>query len=178
MKCKKNQEQLTNVVKGKIQDYFSKGDANVIYQKIDPNNDLSAMNFTLSFEDDKPQLNYEMTRKMDEKTYTAEMYLSTAQLNAVAFSSFFARALSVNNLEIQSIIVDDPIGSFDDMNILGFADLIRSIITHTHTQIIMTTHDSKIYNIMKRKIDSRFHSSRFFSLPDDLVVEEINEFDD
>lgn len=48
------------------------------------------MNFSLTFtEDNRPQLNYEMTRKNQKgKGYTAELYLSTAQLNAVAFSSF------------------------------------------------------------------------------------------
>lgn len=173
--CEKNNEQLVSILKENIKNYFSGENANIIYHKIDPNNDLTDLKFTLSFEDDKPQLNYEMTRKKDSNGYTAEMYLSTAQLNAVAFSSFFARALSENQLEIQSIIVDDPIGSFDDMNILGFADLIRSIIMNTESQIIMTTHDSKIFSIMKRKLDSKYHSSCFIELPKDLVIEDVDD---
>ena len=87
-------DELTQQLKQQLEEYFSQENANIIYQKIDPNNDLTDMNFSLTFtEDNRPQLNYEMTRKNQKgKGYTADLYLSTAQLNAVAFSSFFARA--------------------------------------------------------------------------------------
>ena len=175
--CQEMNDELTQQLKQQLEEYFSQENANIIYQKIDPNNDLTDMNFSLTFtEDNRPQLNYEMTRKNQKgKGYTAELYLSTAQLNAVAFSSFFARALTETQLDIHSIIIDDPIGSFDDMNILGFSDLIRSIIMHTDVQIIMTTHDSKIFDIMQRKLNCKYHSSRFYRLPEDLVTLDVND---
>lgn len=177
MKCCSNYDGTEKRLKKKLEEYFSQENANIIYQKIDPNNDLTDMNISLTFgEDNRPQLSYEMVRKDErEKGYTAEIYLSTAQLNAVAFSSFFARALTEKQVDIHSIIIDDPIGSFDDMNILGFADLIRSIIMHTDIQIIMTTHDSKIFDIMKRKLNEQYHSSRFYRLPDDLETIEVDD---
>lgn len=61
------------------------------------------------------------------------------------------------------------------MNILGFLDLIRSIIMHTDVQIIMTTHDSKIFDIMQRKLNCKYHSSRFYRLPEDLVTVDVND---
>jgi exonuclease SbcC len=176
-KCYSNYNETEKRLKKKLEEYFSQENANIIYQKIDPNNDLTDMNISLTFgEDNRLQLSYEMIRKDErEKGYTAEIYLSTAQLNAVAFSSFFARALTEKQVDIHSIIIDDPIGSFDDMNILGFADLIRSIIMHTDVQIIMTTHDSKIFDIMKRKLNEEYHSSRFYRLPDDLETIEVDD---
>ena len=60
--------------------------------------------------------------------YRPETYFSTAQLNTVAFSSFFGRALSANNLPVKAICIDDPIGHFDDMNIWEFTDMIRCIL--------------------------------------------------
>lgn len=172
-------DKLTKTLKEQLEEYFSQANANIIYQKIDPNSDLTDMKFSLTFtEDNRPQLSYEMTRKNQrEDGYLAELYLSTAQLNAVAFSSFFARALMENCLDFHSIIIDDPIGSFDDMNILGFADLIRSIIMNTDVQIIMTTHDSKIFDIMQRKLNGKYHNTRFYRLPEDLIIVNVDDPD-
>ncbi len=66
---------------------------------------------------------------------------------------------------IQSIFIDDPIGSYDDMNALGFADLIRSLLENSKCQIIMSTHDETIFKILQRKLDNRYYSSCFIELP-------------
>ena len=46
---------------------------------------------------------------------------------------------------------------------------------HTDVQIIMTTHDSKIFDIMQRKLNCKYHSSRFYRLPEDLVTLDVND---
>ncbi len=73
------------------------------------------MNFN---EKDEPQLFIEVCEgeESSKEVYRPETYFSTAQLNTVAFSSFFGRALSTNNLPVKTICIDDPIGHFDDMN--------------------------------------------------------------
>lgn len=101
-----------------------------------------------------------------DSDYRPEIYFSTAQLNTVAFSSFFSRALDrKNNLPIQTIFIDDPIGHFDDMNILGFADLMRSLIDNSNWQIVISTHDEKIFRILQRKLSGEYYSSCFLKLP-------------
>lgn len=82
----------------------------------------------------------------------------------VAFSSFFGRALSTNNLPVKTICIDDPIGHFDDMNILGFTDMVRCILEKQDCQIIMSTHEEKVYQIMKRKLDPNFYNTLFIQL--------------
>lgn len=106
---------------------------------------------------------------MDLKTvnlyYRPEIYFSTAQLKTVAFSSFFSRALNTySKLPIQSIFIDNPIGSYDDMNVLGFADLIRCLLENIKCQIVMSIHDETVFKILKRKLDKKYYSSCFIEL--------------
>lgn len=108
--------------------------------------------------------------RMEANFYRPEWYFSTAQLNTVAFSSFFSRALLAKDLDFSTIFIDDPIGHFDDMNVLGFADLVRSILELRDCQIVMSTHDEKIFGILKRKLDDEYYSSCFIRLPESKAV--------
>lgn len=151
----------------RLKDYFSQNIMNEIYQKIDPHDFMKNVDYHLSFsEKDEPQLYIVVNEQIDgeAESYRPEWYFSTAQLNTVAFSSFFGRALSTKNLAFRTIFVDDPISHFDDMNVLGFSDMIRSIIESMDCQIIMSTHDRKIYNILRRKLDDQYYSSCFIDL--------------
>ena len=154
-------------LENKLKAYFSQTIMNEIYQKIDPHDIMKNVIYHLNFnEKDEPQLFVEVCEeeKADKEFYRPETYFSTAQLNTVAFSSFFGRALSANNLPIKAICVDDPIGHFDDMNILGFTDMIRCILEKQDCQIIMSTHDEKVYQIMKRKLDTDYYNTSFIQL--------------
>lgn len=157
----------------KLKDYFSQAIMNEIYQKIDPHEIMKNVTYHLNFnEKDEPQLFIEVCEKekSDKEFYRPETYFSTAQLNTVAFSSFFGRALSVSNLPIKTICIDDPIGHFDDMNILGFTDMIRCILEKQDCQIIMSTHEEKVYQIMKRKLDPNFYNTSFIQLDNSKKV--------
>lgn len=154
-----------------LKDYFSQNIMNEIYQKIDPHDFMKNVDYHLSFnEKDEPQLYIVVNEQIGDETdsYRPEWYFSTAQLNTVAFSSFFGRALTANNLTFRTIFIDDPISHFDDMNMLGFSDMIRSIIESTDCQIIMSTHDRKIYNILRRKLDDQYYSSCFIDLVENI----------
>lgn len=155
--------------------YFSQNIMNEIYQKIDPHDFMKNVDYHLSFnEKDEPQLYIVVNEQIDGEadSYRPEWYFSTAQLNTVAFSSFFGRALSTESLAFRTIFVDDPISHFDDMNILGFSDMIRSIIESMDCQIIMSTHDRKIYNILRRKLDDQYYSSCFINLTENDKIKE------
>ena len=55
-------------------------------------------------------------------------------------------------MPLKSIFIDDPIGHFDEMNIVGFVDLLRNILENTDRQIIISTHEERIFGLMKRKM--------------------------
>lgn len=153
--------------------YFNQSIMNEIFRKIDPHDFMKNVEYNLSFNDkDEPQLHIRVSEGDGDQTdfYRPELYFSTAQLNTVAFSSFFSRALTADNIDFRTIFIDDPIGHFDDMNILGFTDLIRSILETNDCQIIMSTHDEKIFNILERKLNSDYYSSCFIRLPESEAI--------
>ena len=156
-----------------LKSYFNQSIMNEIFQKIDPHDFMKNVEYDLSFnEKDEPQLHIRVCESIGEQadSYRPELYFSTAQLNTVAFSSFFSRALTADNIDFRTIFIDDPIGHFDDMNILGFTDLIRSILETNDCQIIMSTHDEKIFRILERKLNSDYYSSCFIRLPESEAV--------
>lgn len=114
-------------------------------------------------EKNEPEL-YIKTLADKREPYHPELFFSTAQLNTVALSSFLSRALSLTEIPIGTIVIDDPVGHFDDMNILGFADLMRSIIEKSQKQIVITTHDETVYQIFRRKLPPEIYSSRFIDM--------------
>ena len=123
---------------------------------------MKDVKYTIDFsEDGKPLLYITVTDGV--RDIRPEWYFSTAQLNTLAFSSFFSKALS-SDLPLKTIFVDDPIAHYDDMNILGFADLMRCLITETSFQYIMSTHDRKIFDIMRRKISPKYYKAVYIEL--------------
>lgn len=127
-------------------------------------------------QDEKPEL-FIRVSSVDgsglEDSYRPECFFSSAQLNMVAFSSFFSRALQAKDLPISTIFIDDPIGHFDDINILGFSDLLRSVMKVHDCKIVLTTHDEKVFQILERKLSSKYYSSKFIKLPKDCIVKDV-----
>lgn len=166
-------EEKKKVLEKGLKGYFDQDIMNEIFQKIDPHDFMKNVEYDLSFNDNgEPQLCIHVLEDKDggSDSYRPEWYFSTAQLNTVAFSSFFSRALKAKDLDFRTIFIDDPIGHFDDMNVLGFADLIRSILELSDCQIIMSTHDEKIFEILERKLSDEYYSSCFIRLPESKAV--------
>ncbi|SDE06977.1 DNA repair exonuclease SbcCD ATPase subunit [Paenibacillus sp. UNCCL117] len=99
------------------------------------------------FKDDNSQLEV-------NPTFT----FSTAQMNVVAISIFLALALRQQCTNLRTILLDDPIQSMDDINILSFIDILRSMSSdHSFSgsfnkQMILSTHDEKIYRLLNKKL--------------------------
>lgn len=152
------------ILEAGLKAYFDQQLINEIYKKINPHEIMREMKYELSFNDnEEPQLIIKTSSEQGD-SYRPEGYFSTAQLNAVAFSSFLGRALKSKKMALQSIFIDDPVGHFDDINILGFADLIRSILELTDYQIIMSTHDEKVFRILQRKLNQDYYPAKFIRL--------------
>lgn len=88
---------------------------------------------------------------------------STAQVNVIAVSIFLAMALQQQCTRLATILMDDPIQSMDDINIISFIDILRSCSDENQSgfrqrQIILSTHDDKIYRLMMNKF--RFLSAK------------------
>lgn len=139
-------------IQSEMQEFLKQFQVNDIYRKLEPHDELKDLVSEFDFTDDgKPELEFHVADESG-KTYPPEWYFSTAQLNAVAFSIFLGRALQARDVPIKSILIDDPIGHFDDMNIVGFVDLLRNILENTDRQLIISTHEERVFGLIQRKI--------------------------
>lgn len=76
--------------------------------------------------------------------------LSSSQLNVLAVSVFLALNLGMSTLPLQSAILDDPLQSLDDLNLLGLIDVLRR--TRQRRQLIVSTHDRRFADLLVRKL--------------------------
>ncbi|NFN85956.1 hypothetical protein FDF31_03915 [Clostridium sporogenes] len=169
-RCIKKQEKLEciymaakKIVEEKITSVLNTPLINDFYRKIEPHPIMKKMKYSLKFNDkDKPEL--EILVSSDTEEYLPDWYFSSAQLNVVALTTFLARANSVDYSPINTIFIDDPVGHFDDINILAFVDLLRAMIEKNKKQIIISTHDEVVYNLLKRKLSVQYYSTKFIEL--------------
>lgn len=157
-------ENAKNIIEKNISYLFNTSLMNDFYKKIDPHPIMNNIKFKLKFNnDDKPELEILVDDGKQEQ-YLPEWYFSSAQLNVVALSTFLGRASSLEDAPVNTIFIDDPIGHFDDMNIIAFVDLLRSLVEKREKQIIVSTHDEVVFNLMKRKLSDKFYKSKFIEL--------------
>ncbi len=76
--------------------------------------------------------------------------LSSSQLNALAVSVFLALNLGVPTIPLGAAMLDDPLQSLDDVNLLGLIDLLRR--TKDRRQLIVSTHDRRFGRLLARKL--------------------------
>lgn len=135
-----------------LKQFFMEFQINDLYEKLEPHDTLRTLTCEFGFnEEDKPELTFKVVGK-DNKPYAPEWYLSTAQLNVVAFSVFLGRALQTMEAPIESIFIDDPVGHFDEMNVVCFVDLLRNIVENTGKQLIISTHEERVFGLIQRKL--------------------------
>ena len=76
--------------------------------------------------------------------------LSSSQLNAFAVATFLALNMGVPRVPLQTAILDDPLQTLDDVNLLGVVDLLRRV--KERRQLIITTHDTRFGSLLERKL--------------------------
>lgn len=76
--------------------------------------------------------------------------LSSSQLNALAVSVFLALNLGLPSVPLPIAMLDDPLQSLDDVNLLGLVDLMRR--TKGRRQLLLSTHDRRFGALLARKL--------------------------
>lgn len=79
-----------------------------------------------------------------------DVVLSSSQVNVLAVSIFLALNLGVQTLPLKTMILDDPLQSLDDLNLLGLIDLLRR--ARPYRQIFVSTHDDRFASVLERKL--------------------------
>jgi len=76
--------------------------------------------------------------------------LSTSQANALAVALFLAFNLGLRPALLDTLVLDDPLQSLDDVHLLGLVDLLRRV--SPHRQMVITTHDASFASLLSRKL--------------------------
>jgi exonuclease SbcC len=122
-----------------------------IYARIDPHPAFSAIAFLTAVERGRGLLDAQVTDPVsDVSDREPQKLLSSSQMNALAVSIFLALNLGVPRLPIATAILDDPIQSLDDINLLGLMDLLRR--TKDTRQLCLSTHDDRFARLLERKL--------------------------
>ena len=94
----------------------------------------------------------------DQRSEVPSAFLSSSQMNVLAVSVFLALNLGIPTLPLRVAILDDPLQSLDDLNLLGLIDLLKRI--RERRQLIVSTHDSRFAALLERKLRPVSESQR------------------
>lgn len=123
---------------------------NKIYQSLNPHRRFKNIDFNVNVSHNKVGINF--NAKHSAINGRPEFLFSSAQLNTFGVSMFLSMALRQNWLNLDTVLLDDPIQNLDDINVLSLIDLIRGLLDlKTGKQVMLSTHDERFYNLVKKK---------------------------
>ena len=86
----------------------------------------------------------------DRRSEAPSAFLSSSQMNVLAVSVFLALNLGIPTLPLSVAILDDPLQSLDDLNLLGLIDLLKRM--RERRQLMVSTHDTRFASLLERKL--------------------------
>ena len=81
------------------------------------------------------------------------LIFSSSQANIAALSYFLALGWTAGEAGVPFVLLDDPLQSMDDVNVLGFADLCRFV--RARRQLFLSTHERRFALLLSRKLAPR-----------------------
>lgn len=134
-----------------------------VYAKIHPHPTFIDVGLQVSMYYGKGRLDPEIADpQLPEPVSQPSVVLSSSQMNALAVSLFLAFNFGTGDLPVDCMILDDPLQSLDDVNLLGMVDLLRRV--RGRRQIFISTHDDGFGRLLQRKLRPVSPSQRTISL--------------
>lgn len=124
-----------------------------IYSRLDPHPAFKAIEFELDTYYNRGTTSPVVRDQIAGVTADPLMIFSTSQANIAALSYFLAMGWSAGDAALPFVLLDDPIQSMDDVNVLGFADLCRHL--RQDRQLIISTHERRFAGLLERKLAPR-----------------------
>lgn len=130
-----------------------------VYSRVDVHPAFSAVRFLASLDRGRGQL----ATLVEDPLTAAESdrpgsVFSSSQLNGLAVCVFLTLNANVAQLPLEAALLDDPLQSLDDVNLLGLVDLLRRM--KDQRQICVSTHDARFGNLLARKLRPRLSTQR------------------
>jgi DNA repair exonuclease SbcCD ATPase subunit len=130
-----------------------------IFARIDAHPAFRAVRFLTRFSNRRGRLYTEMLDPLSDVTSESPaVVLSSSQMNALAVSVFIALNLGLPRRPLDAVLLDDPLQSLDDVNLLGLVDLLRR--TKDQRQLIVSTHDPRFGKLLERKLRAVHQNQR------------------
>ncbi len=129
-----------------------------IFQRLDPHPAFKTVEFELDTYYRKGTTSPLVIDQVENVSADPLLIFSTSQANIVALSYFIAMSLSAEERGLPFLLLDDPVQSMDDVNVLGFADLCRHL--RLRRQLIVSTHERRFASLLERKLAPRAEDSR------------------
>lgn len=139
---------------------------NIIFNRIYAHPSFRNLKLCMDFNRRDNNVLYLQCKNKEDKVVNPAFTFSSAQVNVIAISIFLALALEQRCTKLEHVFLDDPIQDMDDINVLSFVDIIRSIISSDkfNKRFILSTHDEQFYRLMVKKF--RFINTRVFRFGD------------
>lgn len=129
-----------------------------IFQRLDPHPAFKTVEFELDTYYRKGTTSPLVIDQVENVSADPLLIFSTSQANIVALAYFIAMSLSADERGLPFLLLDDPVQSMDDVNVLGFADLCRHL--RLRRQLIVSTHERRFASLLERKLAPRAENSR------------------
>ena len=130
-----------------------------VYTRIDPHPAFKVVTFLSRIIRGKGQLSTVVTDPIEQKNSNLpSAVLSSSQVNALAVSVFLALNIGIPTPPLSVTMLDDPLQSLDDINLLGLVDLLRR--TKDKRQLFVSTHDARFGSLLARKLRPRTAGGR------------------
>lgn len=124
----------------------------MVYSSIDPHPTLRAVKLLSEFSYGSGRLRTEVRDPINPgvHTTTPEHFLSSSQSNALAVAVFLSLNMGLKQTPLRAALLDDPLQSLDDINLLNLLDLIRRVAKER--QLIVSTHDRRFSRLLETKL--------------------------
>lgn len=134
---------------------------NDIYGRLDPHPTFTRLDFQIETYNGRGTATASVTDEDEDVRGNPLLIFSSAQANIVALSAFLALGWAAGDSGLPFVLMDDPLQSLDDVNVLGFSDLMRQV--RRGRQVILSTHEERFARVLERKLHGR-------SLEESLIV--------
>jgi DNA repair exonuclease SbcCD ATPase subunit len=123
---------------------------NDIYGRLDPHPTFTKLDFAIDRYRSKGTATASVTDEAADVHANPLLVFSSAQANVVVLSAFLALGWAASDHGLPFVFMDDPLQSLDDVNVLGFADLVRQL--RSEKQVILSTHEERFARLIERKL--------------------------
>jgi len=172
-RLEQERQALSEFLGKQVESFFNVKLIHALFRKIDPNPASKAVSFKCDFNAGRPLLNMFVTGEADPVVPT--LHFSAAQLNILSLCIFLSKALSRKDdkgMPVDCIFIDDPIQYLDSINILSTIDLLRSIVVNQGKQIILSTRDENLHQLLQKKIPPGKFKAKYLELETPGIVKQ------